>query len=923
VSSGPIAEAFIRLRPDTSTFRAEADAQVRSQLGSVRPSSVSAGNLRAEAQQLRTELEGILGSATLDSILAGENAINTLNAALENTGASALAGRDQLLLLSNAAADSARTTENLTRSLNEAGVASTQAFREAADRQFEEAITIPVELPRDVVRNQAVQLRADLERTLGATQVEQILAGKLGNLDLTPIENLNQALLKTGNSALTGRQQLLALSSAVGESVDRAESWTVAQRANAAELDRTSAAARRSASQFLPLVARAGALTFAASATFNALRDLQQGLQTTGDEAFTLEGRFRNAAAAIAGADIVGAFNALTDAPDTLDELGISAQQAGNRITDLTAIANGAVGVFRDNEGALISYAEAQAEAGAGNQRLAREVENFDRVAERAGTSNQELAQQLVVLGQAYNEVRGEVEATTLATLGLRDAQGELIVGFSPQQQFRAAARPPQPTGSVLGPGAVPTPTAPRTVAEEREFAEAQREEDFLTQRRILQERVERARRRLALVKDESTPLFAQRSREVDAARDEMDRFEDAQRRRAQAEAEAAATAAQTAAATRASMEEQRLQANIQIAATTATLADDRRSALALRNFYVLASSNAALTEEARAGYANAARVQSAEIRQTANTAREAAAENRVNLRAQALERQLEAAQATETLADDARISRQLVRLYTQASTNRNLSADARERFATAAGDRRGTLSNAISGLQQENRDLLLLRIQNRQTAAQFTEGNADNISAEQLEINYWEGQIRRKNITTAKREEFRGSLLQAKLALQQLKTAAEDERKEGTTAFELLQQNVRTFRDAAGNIDLAGGGVDPLTGFDFTRSISTFLRRQVPSTGTTATPQFDDELGRSRRSAARPQNLTGADIAINRLIQALDRNTNATKTGATRQRPTGTARPFRESGGIARNDKRFQASRDANTALQDSGGGI
>lgn len=60
------------------------------------------------------------------------------------------------------------------------------------------------------------------------------------------------------------------------------------------------------------LIGRFTLLGFAVNAAFQTLQRLQKGLQTTGDEAFTTEGKLKNALSAAIGGDVVGVWDALT-----------------------------------------------------------------------------------------------------------------------------------------------------------------------------------------------------------------------------------------------------------------------------------------------------------------------------------------------------------------------------------------------------------------------------------------------------------------------------------------------------------------------------------------------------------------------------------------------------------------------------------
>ena len=94
-------------------------------------------------------------------------------------------------------------------------------------------------------------------------------------------------------------------------------------------LDAMGAAASESAAPGLgSVIAKAGIATIAISALYQASQHLQQALKVTGAEAFTTGGKLRNFAASLTSGDIVGAVQALAAQPKTLQEAGISAEEA-------------------------------------------------------------------------------------------------------------------------------------------------------------------------------------------------------------------------------------------------------------------------------------------------------------------------------------------------------------------------------------------------------------------------------------------------------------------------------------------------------------------------------------------------------------------------------------------------------------------
>jgi hypothetical protein len=140
------------------------------------------------------------------------------------------------------------------------------------------------------------------------------------------------------------------------------------------------------------LLGRAGLVGIGLSTGISALNELQSALQVTGTEAYTAEGRLRNAAAA--GGDLVAMVKALAAQPRTLADVGLDARGAAAGLSDLRRAADAFGGPFKS------IYEEAKL--------AARGVAELD-------AASKNLLQ---------------------TTLGLRDAQGRLVVGTLPGQQL-------------------------------------------------------------------------------------------------------------------------------------------------------------------------------------------------------------------------------------------------------------------------------------------------------------------------------------------------------------------------------------------------------------------------------------------------------------------------------------------------------
>lgn len=76
------------------------------------------------------------------------------------------------------------------------------------------------------------------------------------------------------------------------------------------------------------LIGRVGLLTFGINAAYQANQHLQTSLKTTGQEAYTTEGKMRNFASSLLSGDLLGGIEALNAVPKTLDEWGVSLDDA-------------------------------------------------------------------------------------------------------------------------------------------------------------------------------------------------------------------------------------------------------------------------------------------------------------------------------------------------------------------------------------------------------------------------------------------------------------------------------------------------------------------------------------------------------------------------------------------------------------------
>ena len=206
-------------------------------------------------------------------------------------------------------------------------------------------------------------------------------------------------------------------------------------------LDTAGAAAGRAGAGFGALAGRVGLIGTAVVTGMQALDELSDLLDTTGRDAYTAEGRLRNLGSALAQGDIVGGIKALAAQPRTLRDLGLDARGAAAHLDDLKAASDTLGG-------------------------------NFTKIYQEAKLAAQGIA-----------ELDAASQNLLRTSLGLRDAQGNLVIGGTPGQQFGVAGEPPVPSfGTPIPPGAT------RLQELRLRLAAAQRADDKQLQEKIQKE---------------------------------------------------------------------------------------------------------------------------------------------------------------------------------------------------------------------------------------------------------------------------------------------------------------------------------------------------------------------------------------------------------------------------------------------------
>jgi TP901 family phage tail tape measure protein len=198
-------------------------------------------------------------------------------------------------------------------------------------------------------------------------------------------------------------------------------------------------------------------------------------------------------------------------------------------------------------------------------------------------------------------------------------------------------------------------------------------------------------------------------------------------------------------------------------------------------------------------------------------------------------------AAATETLSDDIKLNRQLLDLVNKkiaAFQARIRELIALKNFEGAKALReivdnlRSQRAQVLTTLRKDKEDQqraavqILLESANLDIQIAQSRGNkSGEIKAREAEIQLLIALRNKEKATSIERKRLTAEIEAKKKELRDLKNAAKEANKEGTTAFDLLQQAAETFNQTGGNLI---NGNQPFTGpTGFTADISQFLIRR------------------------------------------------------------------------------------------------
>lgn len=499
--------------------------------------------------------------------------------------------------------------------------------------------------------------------------------------------------------------------------------------------------------------ARFGLAGFAFTSALQGLSSLQEKLKTTGADALTTEGRLRNVGAALAGGNLFGAIGALTRQAETVDDLGITVQNAAPKLAALQRISQGTAQAELDSARATQQHNEAVRGgvvvygrgAVAAEQSGAATLKYKDAV-EGAGTANRELAAAGAEAAQAILDQNAAMQQLLLTATQFRDAQGNIILN-----PFGGIAPPPTvpPQNFSQQPGVV-VELGPQTFGKlQNELQAAQRAGDLQAASSIAGRLVGIAQFRLGAAQEAAdrpglSParqtflrgLIQRRGQELQAALNQQDSINDQ------------ITAANKSASEAAKAERER-QASERERAAAAKVAADAEKASAVQ-----------------AG----------------------------------LENQIAKAALTKRKSDDIAAFNVAINYWRdlgKAAKNATDREDA-ESHVIALRKRLQELLSGKNPAAAAGEDIRLLRIQNNIQAAQLTAGLGDDKRWADALVRYWQEQF--KQADGIDKERARTSLIAAKLARKQL-TAGQEVEKATTTVFDLLSRTSDSFSRFSGNL--------------------------------------------------------------------------------------------------------------------------
>lgn len=691
--SEPIGETFVTITPivDEAAFKEKTEAAVRNATSNVTPINVPINIVGAGGQGANG-----LGSQTQDIA----NLLRERQAAFEaSTQAEASAATASAKLLIGAS-----TSEEATAAL----AAYTVAAEAAAKADI--ALTVASGTQTDTF-GQSVKLlqqKADAEALAATATREHAVA-------------MEQA-------AAAGAAENASVRGLRSQSFRTELKDVVEGRSPAAEL-------------FSPAtLLRFGAAGLAIEGIFSTVNHLEGALKTTGDEAFTTEGRLRNLGAALLKGDVVEAVKAIGDQAETSDE----------KLKKLAASGTADEASFRalaqQAEHSSIEIAKfADAQDKLGHSDFANALKEAAKQEEDAAQGARDMAAAFLLAGQA---------STTMAA--------QIKHAGSDAAQFGERVRGPGDVPQILTPrgdtGGTTDTTATTDTANQIARANADTLKQQLTQARA---EAKQTQDRIAIIKDTGGEgLQAARAKLAEQRRTIRGFEEEAAKDAEKDVVDRQAIANRIARANAASLQQQLTEARTEAVQITARIAGLKGGD---QNKLLEARADLAEKNKEIRGINDQIRQEQEQAAQD----RQDAFQGELDNREANLQQNLALAQSrTVGLGDDRKALQALISFEHEKSLTRSLDIDARRSARRAEKEYRDDLRQLGKQQTEQALDIRRQTLQNDIDAAKLTKGEDDDKRAQRVFLAFLEGNLRRARGNAEAFQKARAELLSFRLSL-------------------------------------------------------------------------------------------------------------------------------------------------------------
>lgn len=549
--------------------------------------------------------------------------------------------------------------------------------------------------------------------------------------------------------------------------------------------------------QLLAAGGRLGAVGIIATGAFQAFSHLQQALRVTGDEAFTMSGKFRNAGADILTLDLVGAFNDLRNErpAQIIGDLAAKLEEAKQKGDPLIVTQEKLNALYQDSPQQLGSYLEAL--VGLGKISTQTALEMFKITEANKAIEASARAAELAVGDVAEKIARAGSDAAAFGESSTRFGRG--VGGVAAEAAAAAAAGPSFQPGT----GGTDVGNTVRELITARIRDDDARLKQELADRKLIEAQVRATFENVkgteaagaaykAVVA--ATTAVAQTQNQIKDSAEQAAKTAQATR---EAKAKEAAAAAEKAASDAQQAREIGLQNAIASAALTKRKSDDIKAFNTAIDYYKALAAHAGTALE-RAQAQQKVIELTAQLSKVKTGADPAAAAELAEAR---LQNALAAASATGRISDDRKAAQDLVRFWK--SQVNDAEGVAKARAEGSLIDAKGRLA----AVNQSAIDLQELRIRNRQQAARLTAGTSDDKKAADDLVKFWQNQV--NHAEGVAKERAKSNLLAAQLARQ---SGQKTETGGGPTTIDFLGISQQLAQDFASNL-LPTGSASSLAG--------------------------------------------------------------------------------------------------------------